>query len=490
MTDNEKINLIFKPGFSTSDTITDISGRGVGMDVVKTNINRLKGDIKINSMSGKGTDIQIMIPLTLSIVSVLIVGTGNYKFAISQFNISEIIFVNPGDMNKYAAILGNSEVIRIRGELLPVVRLRTLLNIESFYNHSENKKTDMEKRHALADRRSTTDNINHPERRFHKEDRRKNKWDSNYIVILKMGMNKFGLCVETLFDNEEIVVDPLSDYIKDCGWFCGSTILGDGRIIMILDVSGMAEKAGLQFDTVNDENRKRAAEKQKHEKNIQENKNMILFSGMGDQYFALPLDKLSRLEAIPASDILKAGDCKFMNCNGDLLSLFDLEELVQLDYSESTEFKDTETGKGKEEKYVLIPKGLSSGIVISSILDTVETCGRIQYNDNLPEGIKGTMIIDDKIIQLKAEFQGKEPDVYDLIISDLEMPEMSGLDLLKAIRKDEKLKETPFIMVTALNTKQVILETIKLGIKAYIIKPFSADSVKKKLIQTGFYKGK
>ena len=120
---------------------------------------------------------------------------------------------------------------------------------------------------------------------------------------------------------------------------------------------------------------------------------------------------------------------------------------------------------------------------IRSSMKTILT--ELGFND-ITEAVDGN----DAWFKLKAEFQGKEPDVYDLIISDLEMPEMSGLDLLKAIRKDEKLKETPFIMVTALNTKQVILETIKLGIKAYIIKPFSTDSVKKKLIQTGFYKGK
>ncbi len=103
------------------------------------------------------------------------------------------------------------------------------------------------------------------------------------------------------------------------------------------------------------------------------------------------------------------------------------------------------------------------------------------FND-ITEAVDGN----DAWFKLKAEFQGKKPDVYDLIISDLEMPEMSGLDLLKAIRKDSKIKDTPFIMVTASNTKKIILETIKLGIKAYIIKPFDYESVKKKLIQAGF----
>ncbi len=116
---------------------------------------------------------------------------------------------------------------------------------------------------------------------------------------------------------------------------------------------------------------------------------------------------------------------------------------------------------------------------IRSSMKTILT--GLGFND-ITEAIDGN----DAWFKLKAEFQDKKPDIYDLIISDLEMPEMSGLDLLKAIRKDDKLKETPFIMVTASNTKQVILKTIKLGIKAYIIKPFNSDSVKKKLIQAGF----
>ena len=120
---------------------------------------------------------------------------------------------------------------------------------------------------------------------------------------------------------------------------------------------------------------------------------------------------------------------------------------------------------------------------IRSSMKTILT--ELGFND-ITEAIDGN----DAWFKLKAEFLDKKPDIYDLILSDLEMPEMSGLDLLKAIRKDDKLKDTPFIMVTASNTKQVILETIKLGIKAYIIKPFNSDSVKKKLIQAGFYKRK
>ncbi len=120
---------------------------------------------------------------------------------------------------------------------------------------------------------------------------------------------------------------------------------------------------------------------------------------------------------------------------------------------------------------------------IRSSMKTILT--ELGFND-ITEAIDGN----DAWFKLKAEFLDKKPDIYDLILSDLEMPEMSGLDLLKAIRKDDKLKDTPFIMVTASNTKQVILETIKLGIKAYIIKPFNSNSVKKKLIQAGFYQGK
>ncbi len=417
MTDREKINIIFMPGFSTSDKITDISGRGVGMDVVKTNINRLRGNIKVESSPGKGTDIELIIPLTLAIVSALIVGTGNCRFAIPQLNISEIIFINPGEMYHFVEKLGNSEVILIRDELLPVVRLRTLLNIDSVYRNTENKNIFynsnettlegsqerspdryIERRKALADRRNTKNNLQQTERRLSGKDRRKNKWDGNYIVVLKMGVKKFGLCVETLFDNEEIVVEPLSDYIKDCEWFSGSTTLGDGRIIMVLDVSGMANQAHLQFEVVDHENRIRLAEKSELEKNAPNNRSMIIFSSRKNEYFALPLDKLSRLEVIAQCDILKTGDYKFMNYKGTVLPLFYLEDFFPPASAASGALEHTETGS--EEIYVLIPKGLSSGIIVSCIIDTMEIPVNIQQNDKLPRGIHGTMIIDNKAIQL------------------------------------------------------------------------------------------
>ncbi len=406
MPDREKINIIFTPGFSTSEKITDISGRGVGMDVVKTNINELRGNIEIESNPGQGTNIQIIIPLTLAIISVLIVGTGDHKFAIPQLNIGEIVFIGPGNMQNIVKKIGDAEVIRLRESLLPIIRLRTLLGIDSFYTSPDGTKKNIERRKALADRRnfnnSNSANNNDAkdfERRNTKTDRRKTKWDGNYVIVLKMGTHKFGLCVETIFDNEEIVVNPLSDYIKNCRWFSGSTILGDGKIVMILDVSGIAKHASLDFDSVNDENRTNNKKRADLKKNALYNKSVLIFSCTNNEYFALPLDKLSRLEIISPDDIVKTGDYKFMNYNGTALSLFYLEELLR--ESPENNGKCNYECQDKKEIYVIIPKGLSfdAGIIIPCIVDTMQVPEKIHQNGNFPAAIKGTALIDNKMIQ-------------------------------------------------------------------------------------------
>jgi len=394
MTDHEKIDLILKPGFSTSKKITDISGRGVGMDVVKTNIHQLRGRIEIQSVQKKGTSVEIIIPLTLAIVPVLIAGTGEYKFAIPQLNVSEIVFSGPGDMQNCVEKFGNSEVIRLRERLLPIIRLRNILNIDSLYTNPYTKKTCVERRAALADRRKPNSIFQKAERRAMRKDRRKNKWDGNYIIVLKMGLNRFGLCVETLFDNEEIVVKPLSDYITGCKWFSGSTILGDGQVIMILDVSGLAERANLKFEEINIKEKLKLPGNAEIKNTIARNRNAILFSNDRNEYFALPLNAVSRLEVLNPCDIIKADTHKFMNYRGRPLSLFYLDELFSSNRVNLT-IPDT------KKIYVIIPKGLSfsAGIIVTCIVETMEITGRLRKDKNTHTCVKGTILIENKLVQ-------------------------------------------------------------------------------------------
>ena len=396
MSKQEKINLIFRPGFSTSDSVTDLSGRGVGMDVVRTNITLLRGHINIDSVPGEGTTVRIIIPLTLAIVSALIVGTGRLRFAIPQVNVSEVVYLADGDLKNRLENLGGSAVMRLRKTLLPVIRLRTLLNMETCYMDRSTGRETEERRMTLADRRITQNRENKDGRidySIRGEDRRNNKWGAVYVVVLKTGLNRFGLCLEELFDNEEIVVKPLSDHIKDCRCFSGATILGDGRVVMILDTPGMAAHAGLQFEAINaEEGRRKASEGALQNQNLIR---VIIFSSAEEEYFALPLDRVARLEALVPRKIYRFGDRRIMEYNGLSLPLFSLDEFIQVN---PCEFK-------KEGLHVIIPKEskVKAGIVISSIIDTVEL--EFTFDDTFvdgadgADGIYGSTFFEDKFVQ-------------------------------------------------------------------------------------------
>ena len=392
MTSREKIDLIFSPGFSTSDEITDVSGRGVGMDVVKTNIEKLRGYIDIDSFPGRGTIVQVILPLTLAIVSALIVGIDRFRFAIPQVNVSEVIFLRSSDLRKKLEKLGGSDVIRLRERLLPVIRLRNLLDIDTFYIDETTGEKKIERRRALADRRkgnsqSSTD----MEQRSRNQDRRQDEEEGLYIVVIKVGVNQFGLCVETLFDNEEIVVKPLSEHIKSCRCFSGATILGDGGVIMILDASGMANEADLRFAVVNAEEQRRKFREAERRQALAEGRNVIVFANAENEFFAIPLEKMVRLEKIEPRAVHTIGSRKFIQFQETTIPIFHLEEFVVANPCAGE----------IEELYVIIPKGLSvkSGIIVSDIIDTMEVFKELQRENNTPDGVEGTAFVDNRLVQ-------------------------------------------------------------------------------------------
>jgi len=391
MSDNEKIKLIFQPGFSTSDEVTDISGRGVGMDVVRTNIEKLRGSIDIDSCPGEGTTVHIIIPLTLAIISALIVGTGKYRFAIPQVNLSEVVYLNPGDLHGRVENIGRSAVMRFRGKLLPVVRLRTILNMDIRYSDEKTGQVFLERRNTIADRRAEKEGSSNADKRQRKDDRRENVWDAVYVVVLKVGHNRFGLCVEELFDNEEIVVKPLSDYIKDCRCFCGATILGDGSVIMILDAPGIAGYSGLRFEVLNAEQERRRIRELESRDIGAEARNVIIFSSAEEEYFAIDLDGVARLEAINSNDIHAIGSQKFMEYNQVSIPLFQLDDFIPV----------TPFDFNKKEMHVIIPKGLpsTSGIIVDKIIDTMEIFQVLDKDGTIPEGIEGKAFVEGRLVQ-------------------------------------------------------------------------------------------
>ncbi|MBF0395988.1 MAG: chemotaxis protein CheA, partial [Desulfobacterales bacterium] len=269
LNDKEKINLIFAPGLSTSEKVSDISGRGVGMDVVKTNIEKLRGHLEIESVPLQGTSFRIRLPLTLAIIPSLIIGAGGYRFAIPQINVQELVRIIASEVKYRIERIGNSTVMRLREKLLPIVRLVDVLNIEKKFIHPKTGEKLPERRENIVDRRSGKD------QREKKQDRRKSYKSDINVAVLKIGHDNFGLIVDELFDNEEIVVKPLSTHIKDTKCFAGATIMGDGKVAMIIDAAGIADFANLKFGEVRAELLKREKERFKN-KNTEKARHSIL----------------------------------------------------------------------------------------------------------------------------------------------------------------------------------------------------------------------
>ena len=391
-TDRQKIDLIFHPGFSTSEEITDISGRGVGMDVVKTNIERLRGQIEIDSVKGEGTRVHLIIPLTLAIVPSLIVSSGDAKFAIPQVNIKEVIYLEPGKIQNRVENIAGSEVLRLREHLLPILRLRNVLGIKTYIQNSKTSKKESEKRKAIADRRRETNGLEKSEKRSLKKDRRQTKWDTTYIIILKLGVNVFGLCVDELYDIEEVVVEPLSEHIKHLKCFAGTTILGNGDVIMILDAPGIASLSSLRFDSIKSEEIKRNKLKEKKAPGKGEKRNLIVFCSANKEYFALELKSVSRLEPINPSDIHYTGNLKYVEYNSHAVLLFFMDEFLTASKCELND----------EEVFAIFPKHISArvGILASSIIDTIETDEKLNKDATSPEYVLGKLFIEDMMVQV------------------------------------------------------------------------------------------
>ena len=353
MSEKEIMELILKPGFSTSENVTDISGRGVGMDVVKTNIKKMGGNVEIYSIKNKETNIRLIIPLTLAIISALIVESSNQKFALPQVNIREIVRVVPKDVSKRLEYINERLVLRLREKLLPIVNLSEVLT-------------------------NQCSNIS--------------EWNKIIrILIVKIGFKEFGLMVDEIYDGEEILVKSLPKYVKDSECYSGVTILGDGKVAMILDINSIAEKAKLKLNNEIDVNTN--AEKYEKTKQIIEGNKVILFKCSEQETFALEVSLVERVEEIKHESIEFIGNEEYAKIRGNILKIIRLERHIAT--SESRIFN--------KREYLIIPKGNRSvGILINKIFDTIQ----IDINKNLNtdsiklKGISGSLVIDNKIALL------------------------------------------------------------------------------------------
>jgi two-component system chemotaxis sensor kinase CheA len=315
MSDYELLRLIFQPGFSTADRVTNVSGRGVGMDVVKTNIERIGGAIDLQSSVGQGTTLRIKIPLTLAIIPALMVSSGGQRFAIPQVNLIELVRLEGEQARRGVERIQGARFHRLRGQLLPLVVLHEQL--------------------GLSPVPAASDTVN--------------------IVVLKVDAQQFGVVVEAIDDTEEIVVKPLDPELKELSLFAGATIRGDGRVALILDAIALGQRAKAIADVSADRDSlaeaptARSAAKQ----------GFLVFGIGAGARMALALEQVARLEEFPVARIERAGRHDVVQYRGGIMPLVDLPRL----------FNGSQAARDPRQVVVIGREGAWVGLVVEHVED-------------------------------------------------------------------------------------------------------------------------
>jgi two-component system chemotaxis sensor kinase CheA len=346
MSDRELVNLVFLPGFSTAEKVSNVSGRGVGMDVVRTNIEKIGGTVDLQGKAGIGTTLRIKIPLTLAIIPALTVNCGGNRYAIPQVSLLELVRLAGEQKNKVEMIQG-APVYRLRGNLLPLVYLDREFKVE---------------------RAANDDAVN--------------------IVVLQADDRQFGLVVDGINDTEEIVVKPLGKQLKGLTVYAGATIMGDGKVALILDVMGLAQRA-----QVIREGRDRASLDQGSKvKEISGDVQALLVLGIGESArMAIPLAVVARLEEFRLSEIERSGEQDMVQYRGEIMPLIYLNKLFC-------------AGKPVPQSdpmqaVVYTNQGRSVGLVVDQIIDIVEESITVKRKAKR-HGILGSVVLQNRVTDL------------------------------------------------------------------------------------------
>ena len=298
MTPRDLFGLILLPGFSTAKKVTEVSGRGVGMDVVKTNIEQLEGTLNIDSVPGLGCSMVLRLPLTLAIIPCLIVTVGGHRFAVPQRDLEEVVCLHPQSPGRIETAF-ETEVYRLRDKLLPIVRLNEVLNRRAPF--SPEAKAEILAAHA------------------HDMDTQR----IEYILVLKLAGRRFGLIVDEVRGTQEIVVKPLHASMKRVGIFTGATIMGDGRVALITDAEGIVEHARLSFQAAAESVAKVAAVRDAAQAH-----RVLLFEYGPQEQFALPLIQIRRIEMVGQDRIERVGDHEFVTVDGVSTRILRLNQVI------------------------------------------------------------------------------------------------------------------------------------------------------------------
>jgi two-component system chemotaxis sensor kinase CheA len=471
MTEAQIQKFIFAPGFSTAATVTSVSGRGVGMDVVRTNIEHIGGTIDVKSVTGKGSSFTIKIPLTLAIVSALIVEAAGERFAIPQLSVVELVRAQSNSEHRIERIK-DTPVLRLRNKLLPLVHLKKLLRM------------------GEADASEAAD---------------------GFIVVTQVGSQTFGIVVDGVFHTEEIVVKPMSTRLRHIAMFSGNTILGDGSVIMIIDPNGIAQAIGtLESEEAGDEAEARGAAAAK-------TVSMLVFRAGSPELKAVPLALVTRLEEIDCKKIEFSNSRHLVQYRGQLMPLVRVDESARI------------RSEGTQPLLVFSEGGRSMGLAVDEIVDIVEDRLNIEVTSRVP-GVLGSAVVkghateiidvghflplafedwfrrqelradaltrnlllvddshffrnmlapvlkaagydvttatgaDDALARLKAG------ERFDVIVSDIEMPGMNGFEFAEAVRRDARTAQVPIIALSAVTSPATVERGRQAGFHDFVAK--------------------
>lgn len=348
MSDREAVFLIFEPGFSTAEKVTNVSGRGVGMDVVKTNIEKIGGTVDVQTAVGVGTTMKIKIPLTLAIIPALVVTSHGNRFAIPQVSLLELVRIEPSAGQRSIESMHGTSVYRLRGNLLPLVFLGDAL--------------------GLATDRKQQETIN--------------------IVVLQAEDRQFGLVVDGINDTEEIVVKPLGKELKGLGEFAGATIMGDGRVALILDIPGIAQRARV----VNSSRERAIVERAAVTSAAGADNEAILTFRLGEKgRMALPLSMVARLEEIAHDAIEHAAGQAVVQYRGAIMPIIDLREVMGVAPAPAS--------SEMHQVIVYTENGYSVGLVVDQILDTLQERAESKQKSRR-EGVLHSAIIQGRVTDI------------------------------------------------------------------------------------------
>lgn len=515
----EVFQLIFAPGFSTATQVSAVSGRGVGMDVVKTNIEKIGGHVELRSEVNRGMTVRIKIPLTLAIVPALLVRTGKDHFAIPQIKLAELVRVTSDPQSPHIEALQGKPVFRLRGHLLPLVDLSEVLSQEN-----RDKKV------------LTQESVN--------------------IVVLKNDHGEsFGLIVDEIRDTADIVVKPLPHFLKKLGLYSGVTIMGDGAVALILDIMGVAHKAHL-FQHAHISHPKEGDGAYTLKKTNLENQDFLFFKLSSQEVYCLPLCLVHRLEEFPKKSIEQSGSQRVVQYRKSILPLISLEQALYPERVISLQDSLDHISSDHSVPVIVVQKqNRFFGIEVEEILDVLSVGEEIQDLLKPIPGILGNLVLDHQVVtvvdiltilshlmghmslqevmqevrdhppkqviqvllvedtlffmkQIKRilEQQGMQvthaldgldawkllaeaPEgKYQLVLSDIEMPRMNGFELAEKIRSEPRLQHLPLVAITTRFRDQDRELGKKVGFNRYLEKLKSDDLLKTiQELVPGFY---